>query len=78
MSKSEVQDFLVVKITRDFQKVTFTLTQPQLIASIIADLGLQSNSNTRQIPELSSKILQAYASSEPHSDSWSYCSIVGK
>jgi hypothetical protein len=53
-----VSDFLGVKIDRDVQARTYTLTQPHLINSILADLGLQDNSTPRNLPALSSRILQ--------------------
>jgi Reverse transcriptase (RNA-dependent DNA polymerase) len=43
-----VSDFLGVKIERDIEAGTYTLTQPHLIQSIITDLGLQGeNTKTR-------------------------------
>jgi Reverse transcriptase (RNA-dependent DNA polymerase) len=77
-SKEMVKDFLGVKIDRDFKNATITMTQPQLIKSIISDLGLQENSNVRHTPAPSSKLLHAYKDSQPHSDSWHYWSVVGK
>jgi Reverse transcriptase (RNA-dependent DNA polymerase) len=77
-SKESVNDFLGVKIERCVKKGTISLTQSQLINSIIKDLGLQENSNTRKTPALSSKILNAYAASPSHSELWHYRSIIGK
>jgi Reverse transcriptase (RNA-dependent DNA polymerase)/GAG-pre-integrase domain len=77
-SKDEVNDFLGVKIHRDAVAGTFTLTQPQLIKSILSDLGLQGNSNGRRTPALASRILHAYNESAPHDASWHYRSVVGK
>jgi Reverse transcriptase (RNA-dependent DNA polymerase) len=54
------------------------LSQPQLIKSILSDLGLKDNSNSREIPALSSKILQRYLDSPAHSEKWHYRSVVGK
>jgi Reverse transcriptase (RNA-dependent DNA polymerase) len=76
--QSAVKDFLGVKIDRDMDSGTVTLTQPHLIASIIADLGLKENSNPRNIPALSSHLLHKFADSNPHNEPWHYRSVVGK
>jgi hypothetical protein len=73
-----VSDFLGVKITRDEDAKTYTLTQPQLINSIIADLGLHENSNERNVPAVSTRILHAHEESEPHNEPWHYRSVIGK
>jgi hypothetical protein len=57
---------------------TFTLSQTQLIQSILKDLGLQENSNERRTLALSSKIIQQFESSANHSEPWNYRSVVGK
>jgi Reverse transcriptase (RNA-dependent DNA polymerase) len=73
----EVIDFLGVHIQRtDDGKIV--LTQPQLIKSIISDLGLKENSNIRDIPALSSKILQKHSDSGEHDEKWHYRSEIGK
>jgi hypothetical protein len=36
---------------------TMTLTQPHLIDQIISDLGLKENTKTKDLPTLSSRIL---------------------
>jgi Reverse transcriptase (RNA-dependent DNA polymerase) len=77
-SKDSVYDFLGVKIARCHEKGIITLTQPQLIDSILKDLVLQKNTNTRKTSALSSTILNAYASSESHSEPWQYRSVIGK
>lgn len=77
-NKESVDDFLGVKIIRDEVNGTLTLTQPQLINSILDDLGLDEKSNSRLIPALSTKILQKYETSAPHNEEWHYRSVIGK
>jgi Reverse transcriptase (RNA-dependent DNA polymerase) len=77
-TKDNVDNFLGVKIVKDEGTDKLTLTQPQLIDSILADLNLDEKSNARSIPALSSKILQAYADHPPHSEEWHYRSVIGK
>jgi Reverse transcriptase (RNA-dependent DNA polymerase) len=71
-----VSDFLGVKICREGSQVS--LSQPQLIASILKDLGLEGQSNSRSIPALSSVILHKYENSENHHEKWDYRSVIGK
>jgi hypothetical protein len=73
-----VNDFLGVHIERNEDTKEVTLTQPHLIQSILKDLGLTSESNTRTIPALSSKILGPHRHSQLHSEHWHYRSVIGK
>jgi Reverse transcriptase (RNA-dependent DNA polymerase)/GAG-pre-integrase domain len=77
-SKDAIEDFLGVKIVKDEVAGTITLSQPHLIDSILADLGLDETSNTRALPALSSKILQRFDDSISHNEDWHYRSVVGK
>jgi hypothetical protein len=77
-TEPKVEDFLGVKLTRDQEKGTIMLTQPQLIKSILKDLNLMENSHSRVLPSLPSKILHKHATSDAHNESWSYRSVVGK
>jgi hypothetical protein len=70
-SKETVSDFLGVNIDRKSNN-TFILTQPKLIATILADLGLKEDSNTLPIPAVSSRILHAHTDSTPHAEHWHY------
>jgi hypothetical protein len=54
------------------------LSQPQLIASILKDLGVDGSSNSCSIPALSSVILQKYGQSKNHHENWDYQSVIGK
>jgi hypothetical protein len=76
--KPSVEDFLGVKITRDYEAKSIKYTQPHLIDSILNDLELTEKSNTRDIPALPSKIMQKFESSPAHSEDWSYRSVIGK
>jgi Reverse transcriptase (RNA-dependent DNA polymerase) len=77
-SQPMVNDFLGVHIERDKVDKSVTLTQPHLIQSILKDLGLNADSNTRAIPALSSKILGPHRESALHSEAWHYRSVIGK
>jgi Reverse transcriptase (RNA-dependent DNA polymerase) len=77
-SQETVNDFLGVNVARDTEKGTVTLTQPQLIDSIIRDLHLDDSSNRRNVPALSTKQLHAHLDSDPHDDSFHYRSVIGK
>ena len=77
-SELEVTDFLGVKVERDEQNGTYTLTQPHLIKSILDDLGLVEGSNPRSVPAMPSKILQQYPDSPTHNASWHYRGVIGK
>ncbi len=73
-----VNDFLGVKIERDERTGTVKMTQPLLIQSIINDMGFQDNSNGRNFPTLSSKILLRHKDSQDHDEKWHYRGIIGK
>jgi hypothetical protein len=77
-SSNEVSDFLGVNIARNDTEGTISLTQPQLIKSILADLGLQEGSKSRKTPANSSTILQEHRNSDPHNESWHYRGVIGK
>jgi hypothetical protein len=77
-TKDSVSDFLGVKITRDDEAGTVTFTQPQLIESVLDDLGLDEKSNKRKLPALATKILHRFDGSPDHNEDWSYRSAIGK
>eukprot|EP00978_Attheya_sp_CCMP212_P011298 scaffold27851_cov51-Attheya_sp.AAC.1 len=54
--KGQLSDYLGVKIERK-DDGSIHLTQPHLIDQIISDLGLKANTKTKDLPALSSKIL---------------------
>lgn len=75
---AKVEDFLAEIISRDEEEVTVTFTQPQLVNSILEDLGLTENSHTKVLPALTTKILHRYENSTDHVEKWIYGSVVGK
>jgi Reverse transcriptase (RNA-dependent DNA polymerase) len=76
-SEDSVNDFLGVNIQRK-DNGQILLTQPKLIDSIIADLGLNNESTVKRTPAISSKILQAHLDSPEFNESWHYRSVIGK
>jgi hypothetical protein len=76
--QGEVQEFLGIKVDPQPNGNTH-LTQPQLIASILADLHLQSNSNSRPTPALSTSILHKDETGQPMNPApFHYRSVIGK
>jgi Reverse transcriptase (RNA-dependent DNA polymerase) len=76
--KDMVDDFLGLKISRNLPDGQGTLTQPQLISSILTDLKLGEHSDPRPLPTLVDVILHPFLQEPEHSESWHYRSIVGK
>jgi hypothetical protein len=73
-----ISDYLGVKITRN-PDGTITLTQPQIIDSILQDLNLLKAGTTgRPLPALTSKILHADSNGTPFDNSFHYRSLIGK
>ena len=54
------------------------LSQPQLIKSILKDLNFQANMKMKEIPALSSVILQKDNEGEDFKKDFHYQSIIGK
>ena len=72
-----VNDFLGIKVER-FPDGTIRLTQPNLIESILQDLGLQNTEKGRETPALSTKILTKDESGPEMNDEFHYRSVIGK
>ena len=72
-----VGNFLRVKIDRS-NNSTVTLTQPQLIDSIIEDLNMKDNTKLRGVPAFSSKLLHKDADGESIEVNFHYHSVIGK
>ena len=72
-----VGDFLGVKINLS-DDGAITLTQPQLINSIIDDLNMKDNTKLKAIPACSSKLLHKDADGEYVEVNFHYCSVIGK
>lgn len=77
-SQDAVKDFLGVKIIRNEKDNTIKLVQPHLIDSILKDLKLEDNSNSRGLPASTTKILHKFEDSDPHDESLNYRSVIGK
>ena len=73
-----VNDFLGIQVKHK-QNGEITLTQPQLIASILNDLHLNKNNvNTRKTPSLSTILLHKDANGQPMTNEFNYRSVIGK
>ena len=57
---------------------SIVLTQPQLIDSIIQDLHLQSRSNLKTMPAITTKLLHKDTDSPVMAPDFHYCSVIGK
>jgi Reverse transcriptase (RNA-dependent DNA polymerase) len=77
-SKPEVDDFLGVKIIRDHDAGTVTMTQSQQIDSILEDLHRDDKANGKKLPVQPTKLLQNFEQSENHDESFHYRSVSGK
>eukprot|EP00978_Attheya_sp_CCMP212_P017515 scaffold46797_cov52-Attheya_sp.AAC.1 len=75
--EGDISDYLGVKVTR-LDDGTITLTQPHLIDQIIEDLGLKENTKTKDLPALTSKVLNKDVNGNPFNEKWNYRSVVGK
>ncbi|KAL7564554.1 hypothetical protein ACA910_013955 [Epithemia clementina (nom. ined.)] len=78
-NQGEVKAFLGIKI-RNQTDGSIMLTQPHLIDSILQDLQLQSNSQVRETPALSTVILHKDEQGKPKDQqaNFHYCSVIGK
>ena len=73
-----VNDFLGIQVKHK-QNGEITLTQPQLIASILNDLHLNKNNvHTRKTPSLSTILLHKDANGQPMTNEFNYRSVIGK
>jgi hypothetical protein len=68
-----VDNFIRVNIELSEQGILFT--QPKLIQCMLNTLGLVDKDKEKDIPELSSKLLKIYLSSEPHNEDWNCPSV---
>jgi hypothetical protein len=74
-----ISDYLGIKVTT-LPDGRLSLTQPQLIDSIISDCGLDKpNAKPRETPALSTRIVRRDEDGEPWPDEkWKYRSVIGK
>eukprot|EP00978_Attheya_sp_CCMP212_P044563 scaffold314436_cov35-Attheya_sp.AAC.1 len=75
--EGDISDYLGVKVEK-LADGTMTLTQPHLIDQIISDLGLKDNTKTKDLPALSSRVLNKDVDGLPFKETWNYWSLVGK
>eukprot|EP00978_Attheya_sp_CCMP212_P031932 scaffold122559_cov58-Attheya_sp.AAC.2 len=75
--EGDISDYLGVKVEK-LDNGTMTLTQPHLIDQIISDLGLKDNTKTKELPALSSRVLNKDVDGLPFKETWNYRSLVGK
>jgi hypothetical protein len=71
-----VQYYLGIRIQTDVSTKTISMMQTGLIESIISDVGLTSNSNTKTTP--SDSILYLNMNGTPRKETWNYWSIIHK
>eukprot|EP00978_Attheya_sp_CCMP212_P034334 scaffold143320_cov71-Attheya_sp.AAC.1 len=74
--EGDISDYLGVKVEK-LADGTMTLTQPHLIDQIISDLGLKDNTKTKDLPALSSRVLNKDVDGLPFKETWNYRSLVG-
>jgi len=76
-----IEDFLGVKFEKR-SDASFALSQPQLIDSILKDLGLidgrLKRAKPKRMPAKTSMILHQDTGKLKHNASWDYCSVIGK
>ena len=76
--EGDIGDFLGVKIERN-KDGSYSLTQPQLIDSILQDLNLQGdNVTTKNMPSAKSKLLRRFTDSPAFDNHFHYRSVIGK
>jgi hypothetical protein len=71
-----VHDYLGIHICLDPSTKSITMTQTGLIESIISDVGLSSDNNTKTTP--SDSILYPDTNGIPRQENWNYRSVIGK
>ena len=75
--EGEINDFLGIKVERDTNAGTITLTQPGLIESVCKDLGLDGERvHSKKTP--ATQILHADPDGAPRQETWNYRSVIGK
>lgn len=74
--QGDVNDYLGVHICKDPLTKTISMTQTGLIESIIHDVGLSINSNSKTTP--AECVLHPDTSGAPRKDAWNYRSVIGK
>ena len=75
--QSHVSDFLGIQVQK-LEDGSILLTQPQLIDSIINDLHLQTSSNHKKTPSVTTSLLHKDADGPEMTPDFHYCSVIGK
>ncbi len=76
--EGDIGDYLGIQIQRK-DDGSMVLTQPQLIRSILEDLGLQAaNVKGRTTPALKTVLIHKDGGGKPHDNSFHYRSVIGK
>ncbi len=76
--EGDIGDYLGIQIQRN-EDGSMVLTQPQLIQSILEDLGLQAaNVKGRTTPALKTVLIHKDDGGKPHDNSFHYRSVIGK
>ena len=75
--QGEIGDFLGIQIQK-LDDGSIVLMQPQLIDSIIQDLHLQSRSNPKTMPTVTTKLLHKDTHSPDMAPDFHYHSVIGK
>ena len=75
--EGDIADYLGLQVTR-LTTGTLSLTQPQLIASILKDLNFAKNTKAKNTPAASTHLLQRDPEGEHFDEHWDYRSVIGK
>jgi hypothetical protein len=75
--EGDIDEYLGVKVTR-LDDGTIKLTQPQLIDSIIADLGFKENTKGKDTRAPSTASINRDINGSDHDELWEYRSVIGK
>jgi hypothetical protein len=75
--EGDLADYLGLRITR-LEDGSISLTQPQLIDSILNDLNFSRNTKPKTIPAPSTILLHRDVEGQPFDEHWSFRSVIGK
>ena len=75
--EGDISDYLGVKV-ETLADGNIKLSQPQMIRTILKDLGFNARTVPKLLPALSSKIILRDEDGEPFKEQWEYRSIIGK
>ena len=70
-------NYLNLQVTK-LSMTSVSLTQPQLISIMIKDLNFAINTKAKSIWTISTLLLQCATNGDPLTESWDYCSVIGK